>query len=578
MTGNNRIRTATLLLVGTLALPLAVVCFGARSAFAGPVDDALAATKARKFEAAAEAWHAVLEKSRGDRTAALGLADAGVRAARADLYASAEEALRGLKAKNAKDVDVLVALGRICMATSAAKEDTLAKKSYDVEAQENFTAAGAVDPKADGPVAGLAQTLYQMGNFAAAIETVDAFLGRNPPAPARALFWKGQTLYLQAQDAYQAAGGSALTPEVTELFRKAQGAYEASTRANGDEPDAWIQLAYASTWLGGEDNVKTADGAYRKAALLDDSDKAPYVGLKSLHTHTPEKYVAALEEILAKFPENAWALWFRAVERYEAKDWKQARALFERYGAASDTPAQGWYYAGVCADQAGAAVEAEGLYFKALKADSNHEAAAGAISQKLMASGVEGRAREGVKHAQQVRKEFTPLLEAAPRMAWIRNNLGFILREAYVGGGATKQWTPVLKDSVAVYTEASEILGEWTVEKERTYNWGQRYAEAQIISDTGLMYQFYEPTRDLAVAERYYRIALEYTDDGYRDAFNNLRVILTDQQRWQELYELCVAAEHGITTEAGDQDGATREVARRLKEQLLASGKAKEDS
>jgi len=577
MTGNDGFRLGTL--ARLLPLTLCALLLASAALEAGPADDAKAATKARRWAAAADAWAAVLEKKDGDRTAALGLADTAIRAGQPDHFQLAEDALRDLQEKNAKDADVLVALGRICLATSAAKKDTLAKKSYDDEAKRTFQSALAAAPTSDGAAAGLAQTYYQMGDFGNAVKTVDDFLASKPEKPTRALFWKGQTLYLQARDAF-AAGGNKLTSEATSLFRKAQGAYQASAMVGGDEPDVWIQLAYASTYLGGADNIETASDAYRKAAAIDATDKAPFVGLKSLYTHTPDKYRKALADLLAKNPKHEWALWFHAVDRYEAQDWAKARDAFEGYAKIAATPAQGYYYAGVCAAQAGDADRAEKLYYDALQADPAHAQAAGAIQKRLMESGAEQRARGSVKGAQEVIKAFTPLMKAAPDMAWIRNNVAFMLREAYVGGargGGEAKWRPILKASTKIYTEAAETLGEWTAEKAQSYNWQQRYAEAQIISDTGLMYQFYEATRDYDTAERYYRIALEYTDDGYKDAYDNMVRILSEQKRWQDLFELAAVCSESITTEAGSPDNATRGSAEQLMNQLLASGKAKDE-
>ena len=573
MTGNDRIRQGTT--TRLLALTLCALLLAAAPAFAGPADEAKSAEKAGRMADAAKAWARALKKSPGNRDAALGLARTAVRAGLADHYQAAEDSLRTLLEKQPKDAELLVGLGGICLATSAAKQDTLAKKSYDVEAKQCFEKALAADPGSDGAAGGLAQTYYQMGDFTNAIQTVDDFLAKRPNAPARALFWKGQTLYLQARDAFT-AGGNQLTDEAQGLFRKAQGAYQGSAQADGGDAQVWIQLAYASAYVG---DVPTAGDAYRKAAELDPTGRAPILGLQSLYTHTPDKYVAVLKGILEKHPQHVWALWHYGDERYKAGDFKKARELYAKYAEHSDNPGAGWYAAGLAAAQQGDADAAERLYYKALDANPDHAQAAGSIQQRIMASGAEQRARQSVKGAKEVIAEFAPLLKAAPKMAWLRNNLGFILREAYVGGargGGEAKWRPILKAATEVYTEAADLLGEWTAAKEASYTWAQRYAEAQIISDTGLMYQFYEATRDLDKAETYYNIALEYTNDGYRDAYNNLAMILQEQERWQDLYDLSAACAEGITTESGAPDEGTRRKAAAIAKDLLASGKAKD--
>lgn len=573
MTGNDRIHAGTL--VRAFAMTLCVL-LAAAPALAGPAQDAAKAAEERRWADAADAWATVLEKKPKDRAAALGLADAAIRAKATDHYPSAEDSLRDLHDANEKDVDVMVALGELCLATSAAKEDTLAKKSYDVEAQQFFERALRTAPKHDGAAGGLAQTYYQMGDFANAVKTVDDFLALKPEKPAQALYWKGQTLYLQALDAF-AAGGNKLTAGAQDLFRKAQGAYQASAHVDGSEPQTWIQLAYASAYLG---DVPTAADAYRKAALLDPTDRAPLTGLQSLYTHTPDKYLQVLAELLAKNKDHVWALWHYADNRYRAQDWKKARELYARYGEVAPQGAPGYYAAGLCAAAQNDDKAAERLYYKALAADPTHAQAAFAIQKMIMASGAEQTARGSVKGAKEVIARFEPLMEAAPEMAWIRNDLGFLLREAYganARGGDRAQWLPILKACTEVYTEGAELLGEWTAEKERTYDWAKRYAEAQMINDTGLMYQFYPETKDYDTAERYYNIALEYTEDGYRDAYNNLARILTEQERWQDLYDLSMSAAESITTESGAPDNATRAAARQVAKRLLESGRAKDE-
>ena len=576
MTGNNRTHLETLRRLAVVTL--CVVLLAAPTAFAGPADDAKAAAKAGKWAKAADAWAQVLEKSPTNKEAAIGLTKAAIRAKLPDHFLTAEDSLRTLLEKNEKDVTLLVALGDICLATSGAKQDTLAKKSYDDEARQSYEKALRIDPKSDGAAGGLAQTYYQMADFANAIKTVDDFLALKPVSPTRALYWKGQTLYLQARDAFT-AGGNKLTPQATDLFRKAQGAYQASAHVGGKKTDAqvWIQLAYASAYLG---DIPTAGDAYRKAAELDPNNDAPIRGLQSLYTHTPDKYLSALAGLLEKNANHTWALWYLADNRYKAGDFKQARKLYERYAAASDNAGAGYYAAALAATQMNDADGAEKLHFKALAANPAHGQAAAAIQKRLMDAGAEQRARKSPDDAQKVIAEFAPLLKAAPDMAWIRNNLGFILREAYVGGargGGEAKWRPILKAATEVYTEAADILGEWTHEKEQSYTWQQRYAEAQIISDTGLMYEFYPATRDDDTAEKYFNTALEYTEDGYRDAFDGMTRLLARQQRWQDLYDLAMACAEGLTTESGAPDESARSRAAGLAKKLLADGKAKDE-
>jgi Tfp pilus assembly protein PilF len=573
MTGNTRREAATTrrIACALATLLLLVLATGAR---AGSLEKAQAAAKSKDWAQAAELYASVLDGKPNQRDACIGLAEAAVRAGRTDLYGMAEEGLLTLVDKSPKDLDVRVALGNLSIASSAAKTDTLAKNSYDAQAQEQFKAALEIDPTSDAAAAGMAHTLYNAGDFAGAVASVDAFLAKKPKAPAGALYWKGQAYYLQARDAFTRAGNK-MSSDVREQFRKAQGAYRASTMAKADGYDAWLQLGYASAYLGDTDE---AQGAYVHAAELDPTQTAPMEGLKSLLKYKQDAYQATLAKILQKNPKHEMARWYVAIDRYAAKDWAGAKKAFQAYIDVARAPAEGWYWMGFCAHKMGDDLEAENDWYKTLELAPNHVQATLGIEQ-LINKGTEARDRaaSSLKGAQQVIREYAPLLKASPKISWIRNNLGLTLRDAYVKNGKREAWVPILKEATKVYVEASDIIGEWTAEKERTYKWAQRWGEARTISDTGLMFQFYAPTRDYAKAERYYRRALEYTDDGFPDAFNNLSDILAKQKRWQELYDLAASCADRITTEQGQPDMQTRGRAREIMKKLVADGKAKKD-
>ena len=570
MTGNKRRTRATRGVGLATILGLALL---AGSAWAGTIDKAKAAAKEKDWATAADAYAKALDEGGSTRAAAIGLAEAAVKAGRTDLFATAEDALLGLRDKNDADADVLVALGEISLAQSSIKQDTLAKKSLDFQAKQSFEAALKLRPQLDAAAAGLAQTFYQSGDFEGAIQTVDAFLARKPAAPGRALYWKGQALYLQARDAFTAAG-SQLTDDVRGRFVAARDAYQASVKADPSDYDACIQLAYAAAYLQEEDAARQA---YRQAAVLAPRQAAPFEGLKTLLAYRADAFRAEIEGILKDQPKHEMALWYGAFDHYGAKDWRGAMKLLQQYVKVGQFPAQGWHWIGICAAAAGEANTALNAWYEALDSQPNHEQATAEIEKRIRAGGAEQRALGSVKGALAVIAEYKPLLKGTPGLAWVRNNLAFMLREAYVKNNADKAWEPILKAATETYVDASDILGEWTAEKEGTYDWARRYAEAQIISDTGLMFQYYEPTRDYEKAEMYYRRALEYTEDGYRDAFDNLRKILTEKQRWQELHDLCAACAQNLTQENGEADTPTREFADQIRKKLLADGKAKEE-
>ena len=549
-----------------LLVAVVVLAAGAPQAEAAPLDAARAAAKDGDWAKAAELFAQALRARTSMRDAAIGLTEAAVKARRVDLYAEAEEALFTLRDRNQRDWEARIALGEISLAIAATKTDSLALRSYHAEALRNFTAARKGLPASEAAAAGVARTLFETADFQGAVRAADEFLATRPESAARALYWKGQALYTLARDEHGKAGGTyPLQPTVESLFRKAQGAYLASVQGDPASYDAWMQYAYASQYLG--EREAAMDG-YKHALALDPESVFPLRGVEALNKHDPEALSAVLRAIVEEHPEHPQALFFLGYNRLVAKDWAAAIEMLERFTAVAKAPAEGWYWLGQAHEGKGDEAEALKAYEKTLKAAPDHVQAAWALDQRLIRAGARDKAAGSIAGAEEVIAAYQPLLELAPRNAFVRNNLAFTLREAYVANQGSEDWIPILRASVRFYVEASSFIGEWDAQKERTLAWGQRYALAQIISDTGLVFQFYEPTRDPKKAETYYDRALEFTDNGYRDAFNNLAQLLTEQKRWRDLYELADACSESIRTETEQPDEATRSVARRIMQKL----------
>ncbi len=566
MTGNNRFLRATA--AGLLVLFLAAV-----PALAGPLEKAQAAAKEGDWKTAAEQYAKVLADAPEQRDAAIGIVEAAVKAGMPDLYPYAEDGLLALREKNARDWDVVAALGKISLALSASKSDTLAKKSYDAQAIDCFETVLSAQPTNETAAAGLAEVHFQAAQFQSAIDVVDTFLAKNPKSSAKALFWKGQAYYFLAQDGFRAGGSKfPLSEQLQGHFRKAQGAFRGATAGDPKNFDGWMQFAYASAWL--SDRAGALEG-YRNALALDEENSLPFRGIEQLLQAEPQALYAELKSIVDKHPKHPQALYYLAFNRHSAKEHRDAVALFERYVEVAQAPAAGWYWLGKAAEALGDEVKASNAFVKALEGDPDHVFAAWELDLRIQRTNIMARARQSPSEAQKVIRQYDELLKLAPRNATIRNNLAFTLREAYGAHQGKKAWEPVLLASTKYYVEASDILGEWTQAKETTLTWAQRYAQAQIISDTGLMFQFYEQTRDFDKAMDYYDRALEYTEDGYRDAFNNYTQILATLERWDDLYELAKACSTAIKTEAGQADTMTRNRAKAIMQKLVSDGKVK---
>ena len=550
-----------LVLALTLAGPLAL------TGWADEMQKGKAAAEKGDWRAAADAYGLVLDKKPGDRLAALALTEAAIKANATDYYPVIEDALLALRERNGRDYEVLVALGQACLAIAATKSDTLALKSYNDEALKSFEAAARIKPKEEAAAVGIARVHYESAFFEKAVQVVDEFLARKPASAARALYWKGQALYTLAGDMYQKAGS--LTDEVKATYKRAQGAYEASAAADPTSYDTQIQLAYASAWVGDRDG---ALAGYRKAAELDPTSVYPFKGFESLFAHSADALTAFFEDFVKAHPEHPQGLWYLGYNRLAAKDWPKAIEYLKRAAAVHPSPGRCWYYLGKAYEGAGKGAEAEAAYWKALEANPDDVMAAWALELIIQKSDPMARARQSVSEARAVMAEYDKILEKAPNNYQARNNIGFTLREAYVAHAKDPAWLPILEASTKYYVEASAIIGEFTAAK-AALPYPTRHGMAQVISDTGLMFQFYPHTKDWDKAVDYYNRALEYSEDGYWDAYNNLRQILIAEERWDELYDLSLACAEGIKQENGSPDQRMRGSAKATAEKLVRDGK-----
>ena len=85
--------------------------------------------------------------------------EASVEAARPDHYYDALDALAKHLKKNAKDLEVRLAMGDVSIAIANTKTDPQALRGYFADAQAHFEAAVGVDPKCEAAAVGLATGL-----------------------------------------------------------------------------------------------------------------------------------------------------------------------------------------------------------------------------------------------------------------------------------------------------------------------------------------------------------------------------------------------------------------------------------
>ncbi|MGH7163305.1 MAG: hypothetical protein ACREID_07460, partial [Planctomycetota bacterium] len=126
----------------------------------------------------------------------------------------------------------------------------------------------------------------------------------------------------------------------------------------------------------------------------------------------------------------------------------------------------------------------------------------------------------------QAEKLYEELVKLAPGNGLIHNNFGLRLRDWAEPRGAQKPDPPTevkrkIRRSSEVYEIAARLLPE----------------DAQIQSDTGLLFEFYPCIRDDDKAQSYFTRSLELSDYCYRDAFDGLARLCRRAGRWQILQE-----------------------------------------
>jgi tetratricopeptide (TPR) repeat protein len=547
-----------------LVLALTVV-----PALAGPAEDARKAADERRWFDAAEAWTKILK---GNREAALGLTTAVIEGNLTEMFLPAEDALQTLLAKRKNDREVRLALGNLFIAQARSKTDQQAMKFIFEDAKEQFRILREADPKDEEAVVGLARTHYWMAFFDDALTALEDFLNRDE-SRGPALYWKGQICYVQALDAYRQAG--AIDETAKELFQKAKDAYQAAVAVQPELFDAWLQLAYSAQYLGGDDNLAVALGAYESALALDNESFMPLKGIEALYFHKPDEYLPHLASLAKKHPANCAVYFYMGFRQLHNKDHDAAVKSFTTYVNKSRTPEKAWTFLGQAFDGRGDEDEAMNAYVKALELNPDDAVAAGALDVRLFNEHL-ARAKASVANAMEALKAYADLLRMAPRNPKVRNNLAFLLRDAIDANGKAASWNKVLDECIRLYVEASELVEQQVAGREETFPAVTLYDLAGVVNDTGLMFQYYAARRDLEKAEEYYLRSLELTGDAYADAFGNLVQVYLEQERWQEAYDLARDCADVVTTKEGAPH-PNRAVARQIMDRLVSEGKVTED-
>ncbi len=559
-------------LSSTLFLSI-VAAAGIRPALAAPgAAEAKAAAAEQDWDRAATEWQGVVKAKPSDREAIIGFASA-VRDGRLyDFATDADVALRVLTQKNEKDGEAWALRGEIALLRGESPAAGGGAKFLYADAEAHLKLAAEVQPDLEAAATGLARVQFGLGNYQEAIDALNAYLARGTKTQARALFWLGEIHYRLALNAHKDAGQTyPVAGEVKRLFEEARHALEKSAAADGSFAPAWMDLAYTCQYL---QDVNGAAKAYEAAARVAPHNDAALRGLASVLTYEPKRYLETLAGIVKDKPRHPMANYYLAQAYLSTNDAADRKKALDSLKIATETlrfPANAWVQIGDVELMGGNRVAAEKAWFKALETDPHNELAAWKLEEPLRETGMV-RAKGSLRAAQEVIADYKKLLDRAPRNTLLLNNLAFILREAYGAHAGDASWRPILDACTETYVRASEIIGEFGAEHQNM-PLSARLSNAQVVSDTGLMFQFYPQTRDLKRAESYYLIALDWSDNGYWDAFNNLTQIWQEAQRWEEIYDLADAAAESLVDAEGNPSDSMRARARAMADQLVQNGR-----
>ena len=549
-------------LVLGLVLPLAPV-------WAGAVEDGQKALDAKAFDKAADHFRKALEKSAGDADAAIGLAKAAIGGALTDAYYEAEEALYRALDANPKRRDARLALGDIYIVSARNKVTDPKSMEFTLkDAKSTFEKLHKEDPSDEAAAVGLARAMYWLAMYDDGVGVLDGFMAKSK-SKGDALYWKGKLFYTQAEDAYRRSG--ALDEAVKDLFRKAHGSYVAATEADAKNFEAWIQRGYAGQYLGETDD---AQKAYEKAMDLDPQSMAPLRGIEALYYYRAKEYPAALAALAEAHPDNVPVHFYLGFQALAAKKFDEAIESLSAFEKKSNNPGMVWTHLAAAHAGKGDAETAAKLYDKALDFNPNDDFAAAAIDQGLRAKYAKDALAGDLDAALAMIKAYEKLFERAPGNVSVRNNVAFVLREAVTPRQREAKWKPVLDACVGIYEDASRLSeAQLSGGREANTAYTTRHSFAQVINDTGLMFQYYPSHLDLEKAEDLYLRALELTDDGYQDAFTNLEKIYKAQKRYDELHELASSCAQNLKQADGTPNTTGRAYARGVAARLEQEGK-----
>lgn len=501
-------RIASLLLL--LAVP----------ALAGGAEDAKALLARGEAAKAAETARKATASSPGDIAAWLVLADALMAEGEPE---AAWEAMDEAVKKNPAEARLSLKRGDVFV--RLAEQEKLGQNIYStivnyyLDAERNYKEALEKDPKSAQAVYGMASVNFELGDEerkGKARKLLADCLGLDKDFyKAHAL--QAYMLYLEGMALAREGKHGDAKPK----FQSAENEYSVAMKL-GDK-DMLDLVRYGHTLLA-QERLDEAKAAYVAALKAWPQSEVPVVsGLYHVANRgagkaswSNPKLKPLLAEAVKEAPDSPVAWYYFAYCQTVESDWDGA---LKSYGKARDLDPKKAVYVfqvGHMHERLGDGDKALDCYRAALKLAPDYADAAFRFEGII-------RTRQDMDRAEKLYEE---LIALAPGNVDVHNNYALLLRDwAEASRRATDRDPPAevrrrIRRSGEVYEKAAELS-----------------PDAQIQSDTGLLFEFYPCNFDAEKAKKYFTQSLQASDFAYRDAFDGLDRLCRKTGDWETLLD-----------------------------------------
>jgi len=389
---------------------------------------------------------------------------------------------------NPKSGRLAVALGDIYVKLAEKEavggKDGTTINNFFLDAERMYDEGLALEPTLHEALYGKAYVNYQRGKPTEARKALaDCLLIKKDYGKAHALqayIFYGEAKYDVARDKYAVA-----------------------VKLDKSEPINFIRYGHCYLYLKPPQPDKALEQYIAALKEHPDYEGSIRSGIYYLASRNWKKAVPFLKQATEGAPKSAWAWFWYGYTLGLNNKWSEGLAALQRADKLRPNDAQFLYYIGFAHESMNDAKKALDFYRKSLKVSPGYASPVDRIWRLAIAraSGDFGQAE----------KLCEDLLELAPDNGWTANNYALLLRDWAERRGARNPNPPAdvkkrIKRSSEVYEIAARLLPN----------------EAQIQSDTGLLFEFYPSIRNDKKAEAYFLRALEISEFTYRDAWSGM--------------------------------------------------------